>query len=160
MGENYSVPLWGKTIRQKHYQLLALLSDSKTTCIGRDSLPLSEPSPQEQWLSGLINSTFPLGGTKSVSERGRCQSLRQNTLIPPPSAPSPPIPQFPVRPTLEKAFRCVKPAKRAWLQTQGRDVRNVRFLHGGVGGGEGEGTEEQDKAAKDKAWETSQAMAR
>lgn len=69
-----------------------------------------------------------------------------------------PTAQFPLRPELG-IFRCAKPAKRSWLQTLGKDVRNVRFLHGGVGGGRGEGMEEEDKAAKDKAWERSQAMA-
>lgn len=48
-----------------------------------------------------------------------------------------PSPQFPLRSGLEKAFRCAKPVKRDRLQTQGRDVRNVRFLHRGVGGREG-----------------------
>ena len=48
-----------------------------------------------------------------------------------------PSPQFPLRSGLEKAFRWVKPVKRDRLQTQGRDVRNVRFLHRRVGGREG-----------------------
>lgn len=41
-----------------------------------------------------------------------------------------------------------------------KDVRNVRVLHGEAGGERsGEGIKEKDKAAKDKAWERSQAMA-
>jgi hypothetical protein len=44
--------------------------------------------------------------------------------------------------------------------TKGKDVRNVRFVHGGVGGKRSrEGMKGKDKAAKDKAWERSQAMA-
>lgn len=48
-----------------------------------------------------------------------------------------PVPQFPLRSGLEKAFRCVKPVKRGPLQTQGRDVRNVRSLSIEGGGREG-----------------------
>ena len=69
-----------------------------------------------------------------------CQSLKRNTLTPlsflllqlPPSQSS-----ISSAFGLEKAFRCAQPSKTDWLQTQGRDVRNVRFLQRGVGGGEG-----------------------
>lgn len=50
--------------------------------------------------------------------------------------------------------------ERSCKSFRGKDVRNVRVLHGGVGGEKsGEGIKEKDKAAKDKAWERSQAMA-
>lgn len=50
--------------------------------------------------------------------------------------------------------------ERSCKSFRGKDVRNVRVLHGGVGGERsGEEIKEKDKAAKDKAWERSQAMA-
>lgn len=54
----------------------------------------------------------------------------------------------------------VRARERGCKSFRGKDVRNVRVLHGGVGGERsGEGIKEKDKAAKDKAWERSQAMA-
>lgn len=53
----------------------------------------------------------------------------------------------------------VRARERGCKSFGGKDVRNVRVL-GGVGGKRsGEGIKEKDKAAKDKAWERSQAMA-
>lgn len=54
----------------------------------------------------------------------------------------------------------VRVRERGCKSFGGKDVRNVRVLHGGVGGERsGEGINEKDKAAKDKAWEGGQAMA-
>lgn len=43
---------------------------------------------------------------------------------------------------------CVKPVKRARLQTKRTDVKNVRFLHGGLGGGEEWGRNERTRLPK------------
>lgn len=91
---------------------------------------------------------------KFLNREAVCQSLKQNALTPPgfllclwPPPPHSPISQSP---ELGKAFQCVvcETCQRARLQTKRTDVKNVRFLHGGLGGGEERGRNERTRLPK------------